>query len=171
MEQDNQDKQDNKTLEEEFAGMRKTISGLIKVIKRLDEQLDHLSERVDRLEALAETIFDPEEKLLARYKEGCKEYRVVRESPQRVALALHFIMKYTVPTSALVASGVLSLSRVQGLRSWPTQFAMDYCTVHNVTDILENGVTLNELKALLPSGGLDKLKNYLPDEYFIMLAR
>lgn len=66
--------------------------------------------------------------------------RVIRDDSKRIALALHFILVRDVAAYIMYNNGILSQSKVQGLTSWSTQYAVDYCLVHGVSDILRDGI-------------------------------
>lgn len=148
---------------QEFEQMRKTLLGFINLIKKQDERLKAQDRRIVELEsALAGVVLpSPEQALIDRFTESSKRNRNLNEMPQRIALAAHLAHVKQVPNMRIAECGLMSVSKLHGLKHWDTQHLLDYCTLNGVLDIYQDGMSAAEMKNLLPDGGYDKLMSYL----------
>lgn len=140
----------------EFSKMRHTLGLYLEVIKNQGERITELESKL-----VGVVLPSPEQALLDRYTESSKHNRNLNEVPQRIALAAHLSRIKQVPNMRITECGLMSQSKLHGLSKWDSQHLVDYCTLNNVLDIYQNGLPDAELKALLPSGGYEKLKAYL----------
>ena len=148
---------------QEFEQMRTTLMSFVKLIKQQDERLKAQARRLVELESRLQGVVlpSPEQALLDRFTESSKHNRNLAEVPQRIALAAHLSHVKQVPNVRLAECGLMSASKLHGLGQWQPQHLIDYCTLNNVLDIYENGLSDAAIMNLLPEGGYDKLMAYL----------
>lgn len=103
----------------------------------------------------------PKQALIDRFTESSKRNRNLNEMPQRIALAAHLAHVKQVPNMRIAECGLMSVSKLHGLKHWQTQHLLDYCALNNVLDIYQNGMAAADIKNLLPDGGYDKLMAYI----------
>lgn len=132
-----------------------TLDRIVNVQTELAKMIGELANRVSKLEGK-----HPDNILQQRYNESSRVNRGINEPPARVALAAYLMDKLNVPQYQIVASGLLTQSRIQGLKSWDAQHYADYMDICNVRHIYENGMPISEMNTYVPN--ITPLLSYLP---------
>lgn len=141
---------------QEFDNMRQTLMGFVQLIKQQNDRITALENALAGVE-----LPSPEQRLLDRFAESSKHNRNLSELPQKIAFAAHLAHVRQVPNMRISECGLLSQSKMHGLGQWTTQHLMDYCTLNDVMDIYQNGLSDDDMRKLLTPTGYDKLTAYL----------
>lgn len=78
-------------------------------------------------------------------------YRDVSAPATNIAVAAHMLFVLNIPAYRVAYSGVLTTSKVDGVKSWGPEYARQYAEENGVVHIYDNGLPLGELLQLAPA--------------------
>lgn len=132
-----------KDYESDIKAMRNTLASFVELLKKFEVRIQAIETALQ-----AGSLVHSDEAMRARFTEGNKTNRTVNAPPKIIALALHLYHAKRVPASHIINSKLLSHSKMYGLTQWDRQYAHDYCEIHNVLNIYQQGFEADDFSEL-----------------------